>query len=158
VQTIEQAAERLAVKVEGDAADCASLFVPVVNGGGETAEMRANQQKLLDSLEHYPFLGIFFGVSTTVASPMPDDCTPCITGFHGDPNSPMCLCSADPCPRAPPGIECPESNPRGGCQWYNADCPARDAEGSALLSNMFKNFLDSGAPMHPCTAARHLYC
>ncbi len=169
--TIEQAAEALAVKMEGDASDCVSQFAPVTGRGNETAAMRANQQKLLDSMEHFPLLGVFTSLSMFVvmavdAPSRQDYCTPCASGFdwgysnvggyNGDDY--VCMCyDGSGCPRAPPGIECLDPESSGGCREY-VDCPPAPPPPPLppAVTNAVTNLLESGALMNPCARAHHL--
>jgi hypothetical protein len=103
IQKIQNAADAAVLKLAGDGADCASIFAPLSNGG-ETADMRANQDKLEESMKHFPFGGF---VSYAEWADQPRTCT-CDTGFTVDQYAETCQCDAFQ--QSGDGSSCPNSD------------------------------------------------
>jgi hypothetical protein len=128
-QKLENAWNAAILKLAGDAADCANKFFPVSDSGTVTAEQHANQDKLQDSLKHFPFIGpfVFLPMETIDRT-----CT-CDTGFVNDSGDNQCLCSS--------GSDCPDHTPcdyddgSGGCQSYTSTaCTSPQPPADMLVS------------------------
>ena len=105
IQKIQNAADAAQLKLAGDGADCVTIFVPL--NGGETADMKANQDKLEESVKHFPFGGFY---SLGMWTDNPRTCT-CDTGFTAASYYPSeCQCDAYHLNNEN-GDECPDHTP-----------------------------------------------
>ncbi len=117
------------LKLAGDAADCVSKFAPTSSSGTVTAEMRANQDKLLDSLKHFPF----FGALLSVGEMNSITCT-CDTGFSTNDYADICECDSDPnCPAHTP---CDSTQPDDGCVRYTSTACTEPKPPTEMLVNL----------------------
>ena len=111
-QKLENAWNAATLKLAGDATDCVNKFFPVSGSGTVTAEQHANQDKLLDSLKHFPFIGALVSIPEVTAQ----TCT-CDTGFVNDSGDSQCPCmNSSDCPAHTP---C-DYDDGSGCQRYTS--------------------------------------
>ncbi len=153
IDTLETAANALALKLAGDGADCGGEFAPL-QGGEPTPAMRANVQKLTDSAEHAPFGG--FALATDWldhpygrfddSGEAPTGCTPCAPGFHNDfLDGGRLRCSCDDQCEIPAGArDCVSISDMSLCEHYTSPCTMLPAPAGAVM-----NLVEAGASTHP---------
>ena len=137
-QKLQNAWDAAVLKLAGDAADCVNKFFPASDSGTVTAEMHANQDKLLDSLKHFPF----FGALASVDEISSVTCT-CDTGFSIalDFGMDQCQCDSDPnCPAHTP-CDYPDSD---GCIRYTSTACTSPKPPTEMLVNL----AEAGASHH----------
>ncbi len=135
IQKIADAWDATVLKIAGDAADCVAKFTPVSNSGAETAEMRANQDKLLDSMKHFPFFGLLVAIPT-----LKETCT-CDTGFevpelYDYPGQCRCVDYAGGCEHTP----CDDGT-EVDCRGYTSTA----CTGGGVPSDLLMNLAQAGA-------------